>query len=125
MKFLLENRGKLLEYLGLAELKILLAEPYFDDLYELQKAIQKAQGKSMSALKALKKRIKDLADVELKPKPLLNGHDLMRLGVIAGPRLGQIAAEMYIAQLEGTVKNEQDARLWVQKWLKKHRADEK
>jgi len=129
IKFLLANRGRLLdEQMSLAELKMILAEPYFRDLYELQRAIQKARvggRKSIAALIKLRKRIKGLGDIELRPKPLLNGHDLIRLGAVPGPGLGQLAEEMYIAQLEGKLQTPQQAKQWAQKWLQKHRMIEK
>jgi poly(A) polymerase len=126
IRFLLAGRDRLLnDKMGLAELRIVLAEPYFEDLYELQRAIQKAEGKSTAALKKLRKREKSLTDVDLKPKPLLNGHDLMKLGAVPGPGLGQLAEEMYIAQLEGELETVEEASLWVQKWLQKHRMFEK
>ncbi|RKY25916.1 MAG: CCA tRNA nucleotidyltransferase [Planctomycetota bacterium] len=122
IKFLLANRGKLLEEkMSLAELKMLLAEPYFNDLYEMQRAIQKAGQKSVSALVNLRKRMNALGDVELTPKPLLNGHDLIRLGAVPGPTLGQLAQELYIAQLETNVTTAEQAERWVRRWLKKHR----
>jgi len=126
IKFLLTNRGKLLDKkMSLAELKMILAEPYFWDLYELQRAIQKAMQESVAALVNLRKRIKALGDVELRPKPLLNGHDLIRLGAVPGPGLGQLAEEMYIAQLEGSLQTAKQAENWVLKWLQKHRMLEK
>jgi poly(A) polymerase len=122
IKFLLSNRGKLLdERMSLAELKMILAEPYFNDLYEMQRAIQKAEQKSVSALVNLRKRMNALGDVELKPSPLLNGHDLIRLGAVPGPALGQLAQELYIAQLETNVTTTKQAERWVRMWLKKHR----
>jgi len=125
IKFLLANRGKLLnDKMSLAELKMTLAEPYFDDLYELQKAVQKAGQKTIAALLNLRKKIKSLGDIELKPKPLLNGHDLMKLGAVPGPALGQLARELYVAQLEGIVQTPKQAEEWVRKWLKKHQATE-
>jgi len=129
IKFLLSNRGKLLDAeMSLAELKKILAEPYFRDLYELQRAIQKTKGngrKATAPLIRLRKRIKTLGDVELKPKPLLNGHDLIKLGATPGPALGQLAEELYIAQLEGTLHTVEQARRWVRNWLQKHGAAEK
>jgi len=129
IKFLLTNRGKLLDdRMSLAELKMILAEPYFWDLYELQRAIEKARPngrKGIAALSKLRKRIKALGDVELRPKPLLNGYDLIRLGAVPGPGLGQLAEEMYIAQLEGKLQTPQQAEQWAQKWLQKHRMIEK
>ena len=75
IKFLLSNRGKLLEEeMSLSRLKKIASEPYFGDLYELQRAIQKAEGdgrKALTPLINLSRRLKALGDVELKPKPLL------------------------------------------------------
>jgi poly(A) polymerase len=129
IKFLLSNRGRLLDdRMPLSRLKMILAEPYFWDLYELQRAIQKAlpDGKAgITALTRLRKRIKNLGDIELRPKPLLSGHDLIRLGAVPGPALGQLAQELYIAQLEGKLQTTAQARQWAQKWLQKHRINQK
>jgi len=128
IKFLLTNRGKLLhEQMSLSRLRLILSESYFWDLYELQRAIQKARpdGRAgITALTKLRKRIKDLGDIELRPKPLLSGHDLIRLGAVPGPSLGQLAQELYIAQLEGQIHNSRQARQWAQNWLQKHRMTE-
>ncbi len=129
VRFLLSGRGRLLnEQMSVAELKQILAEPYFQDLYELQKAIQKSEGdgrKSITPLIKLRRRIKALGDVELQPAPLLNGHDLMRLGTVPGPALGQLSQELYIAQLEGQLQTSQEAEKWAREWLEKHnRANE-
>ncbi len=126
IRFLLANRGRLLdERMSLASLKKILAEPYFRDLFEFQGAIQKVKGggrKGMSPLINLRRRIKALGDIELKPKPLLDGHDLMRLGAVPGPALGQLAEEMYVAQLEGTLQTPEQAEHWARRWLQKHSA---
>jgi hypothetical protein len=124
---LLANRGELLdEKMSLAELKKTLAEPYFGDLFELQRAIQKVKGggEGMLPLIRLRRRIKALGNVELRPRPLLNGYDLMRLGAVAGPGLGQLSQEMYIAQLEGKLQTRQQAEGWAQKWLQRHKVAE-
>ena len=127
-KFLLANRGKLLDdQMSLADLKKILTEPYFADLYEFQRAIQMAEGgpNNTAALENLSNRIKELGDIELKPDPLLNGHDLIRLSAVPGPDLGQLSQELYIAQLEGKLHSSEQAEQWVQKWLKRHREIEK
>ena len=126
IKFLLGNRGELLEEeMSVADLKLVASEPYFRDLYELERAIQKAEGdgrKNVAPLVKLRKRIKALGDVELRPKPLLNGHDLIRLGAVPGPGLGQLAEELYIAQLEGTLRTAKQAGEWARDWLERHKA---
>jgi tRNA nucleotidyltransferase/poly(A) polymerase len=128
IRFLLANRGRLLDDgMSLGSLKMILSEPYFWDLYELQRAIQKVgdEGRrAVAPLIKLRKRIRALGDVELRPKPVLNGHDLMRLGAVAGPVLGQLSEEMYIAQLEGVLRTAEQAEQWVRNWLQKHRAEE-
>ena len=122
IKFLLAGRGKLLDSeMSLAELKLTLSEPYFRDLYELQRAIQKANQLSLSALLKLQKRARALRGQQLRPKPLLNGHKLIRLGAAPGPQVGQLAEEMYIAQLEGLLKTTDEAKYWAKKWLDNHR----
>ncbi len=123
IKFLLGNRAALLdETMSLAKLKKILAEPYFEDLLELEGAIQKVKPdgkKGKSALAGLKKRIKTLGCVELRPKPLLDGHALIRLGAAPGPAVGRLADEMYTAQLEGDLKTPEQAEQWVRNCLKK------
>jgi poly(A) polymerase len=129
VRFLLSRRGELLDdQMRVSRLRLLLAEPYFWDLYELEKAIQKASGEGRQAiapLVRLRRRIKALGDVELKPKPLLNGHDLIRLGAAPGPGLGQLAQEMYIAQLEGDLRTTAEAKQWVRDWLARRREIER
>ena len=108
MKFLLAHRGRLLEWdMSLARLKKLLAEPYFSDLYAMERAIQKATvgNQGVAPLINLRRRIRDLGGIEVKPKPLLDGHDLMHLGAVPGPLLGQLVEELYVAQLEGEVRD--------------------
>ncbi len=123
IEFLLSHRGSLLDAaMSLAPLKKFLAGPYFWDLYELERAIQKAAGarQGLTPLSKLRRRIRDLGDIDVKPKPLLNGHDLMRLGATPGPSLGQLAEELYVAQLEGDVTTGEQAEQWVGQWLSRH-----
>ena len=127
VKFLLAHRGRLLGWdMSLARLKKLLAEPHFPDLYELERAIQKATvgSKGVTPLIKLRRRIRDLGGVEVRPKPLLDGHDLMHLGAVPGPRLGKLVDELYTAQLEGEVRTREQARQWAKNWLQRHRSAE-
>jgi poly(A) polymerase len=122
IKFLLEKRDFLLqEDLSLAQFKLIISEPYFEDLYSLQKAIQKADGRSISALLAVRRRAKSLAGKELRPKPLLNGHELIQLGAEPGPQVGLIGRELYIEQLSENITTRQEAIGWVKDWLKRHK----
>jgi len=119
IKFLLMHRGKLLcDNMTLAQVKLMASEAHFADLYELQRAIQRANESSIAPLIRLRKRIKALEGTELRPAPLLDGHALMRLGAASGPAVGQLSQALYLAQLEGEVKTKTDAEQWARTWLK-------
>jgi poly(A) polymerase len=49
---------------------------------------------------------------EIRP-PLLTGHDLMAMGVAAGPAMGKLLAEIREKQLQGELKTSAEARAWV------------
>jgi poly(A) polymerase len=120
IKFLLENRGYLLgDEISLAQLKMIVSRSYFEDLYLLQKAIQKSAGKSLSPLLAIRRRVNALAGVELMPKPLLNGYEIIALGAKPGPQVGVVSKELYIAQLSEKITTKAQAVKWVKDWLKK------
>ena len=128
MKFLLANRSVLLDdEMSLADLRVLLAEPCFEDLYALEKAIQRIAGggKALTPLLRIRRRINSLGDIELRPKPLLDGYYLIRLGAVPGPMVGQLGREMYIAQLQGGIESVPEAREWVKEWLDKHKEMER
>jgi len=123
MNFLQSHRGRLLQWdMPLSRLKKLLAEAHFWDLYELERAIQKATvaDKGLTPLIKLRKRIRALAGADVKPKPLLDGHDLMHLGAVPGPVLGRLIEELYGAQLEGEVRTREQAHQWARSWLQEH-----
>ena len=86
----------------------------------MQRAVQRAGRESCGALRTVKKRVKELRGREIKPKPLLNGHELIALGARPGPMVGLLAEEMYIAQLSEKLNDKQQARRWVKKWLLRH-----
>jgi poly(A) polymerase len=122
LKFLLESRGRLLDAdMALAQLKLVVGEPYFWDLYDLQWAIQRASSATIAPLVAVRNRARQLKGSHLRPKPLLDGRELIGLGVRPGPMVGLASREMYIAQLGEQITTADQARLWVADWLKKHR----
>lgn len=52
------------------------------------------------------------------PPPLLNGNEIMDLGIPEGPEIGQIKDEMLDAQLEGRLKTRKEAEKFVREKLK-------
>lgn len=49
--------------------------------------------------------------------PALNGHDLQRLGVPPGPRLGALLADLRAAHLDGLVATREEQETWVRQQL--------
>jgi poly(A) polymerase len=58
---------------------------------------------------------------QVKPKPLLNGHDLLRLGYVPGPGLGKILRQLEEKQLSETITTRKDALAFA----KTHRSKSK
>lgn len=121
--FLLDHRDALCEVeMPLSRLKRLMHEPYFDNLMTLQRAIQKARGKSLRPLITLKHRAAAIDPAAVHPAPLLDGHELLALGAAPGPQVGTLAKELYTAQLEDRLTTPKQARTWVTEWLDAHKS---
>ena len=63
----------------------------------------------------LKHKLKEFEKEELKPKRFITGQDLIALGIIPGPIMKEILEEAYALQLEGKIKNTDEAIAWVRK----------
>jgi tRNA nucleotidyltransferase (CCA-adding enzyme) len=50
-------------------------------------------------------------------QPLLNGHDLRDLGVLAGPETGRALEELRAAVLDGEVWGRDEEEAWVRRRL--------
>jgi poly(A) polymerase len=121
LAWLLEHRGRLLDArMGLAPLKRLLVSPFFRDLFDLQRAILCSHSIPQTPLNILQRRIGALKGVDLAPKPILNGHDILALGAAPGPMVGRIAEDLYVAQLSDRIHTPHQARQFVQDWLATH-----
>ncbi|MBN2462571.1 MAG: CCA tRNA nucleotidyltransferase [Dehalococcoidia bacterium] len=49
-------------------------------------------------------------------KPLLNGGDLKKMGILAGPQIGEILNTLHIARLNGEVKTKKDEEKVAHSW---------
>ena len=59
---------------------------------------------------ALRRRADALGVLHDKPAPLVQGRDLLALGVRPGPRMGQLLAQLYGRQLDGALSSAEEAR---------------
>lgn len=63
----------------------------------------------------LKRKVREFKQEELKPKPIVNGYDLIELGIAEGPVRRTILEEVYSLQLEGRLSSREEARAWIKK----------
>lgn len=89
--------------LGLAELKLLMAEAAWPLLLDLLAADVSASGGDLYTVERLRSRASNMAPGDVTPPPLLTGDDLTALGVPAGPRMGELLKSLYHAQLNETI----------------------
>lgn len=67
----------------------------------------------LDTYKLIRSKLAELGDEELKPKPLLTGHDLIAAGYQPGPGFGKMLAAVEDAQLEGRVGSKEAAMALV------------
>jgi poly(A) polymerase len=92
-----------------ATLKRLFAEEGFEELAELWRADCLASGGSAEGYEALMARYRAMSAEEVRPDPLVTGHDLIAMGLAPGPRFADILRQVYDAQLEGRAGTKEEA----------------
>ena len=92
----------------------------FETLMQFCRCYLRAQGESDQVLRGVRRQIREWGDEPVCPRRLLDGHQLMKLGATAGPMVGQLGEELYLAQLENEVGTKGEARKWAAQWLADH-----
>ena len=65
-----------------------------------------------------KNKIIEIQSEPKLPQPLINGNDLLSIGLKPGPSFKEILAKVFDEQLEGNIKNKQQGMILVRKILK-------
>jgi len=66
-----------------------------------------------------KEKLAEFDQEVIRPEPLINGHDLIAMGLHPGPVFSEILGQVEDAQLEGILKSREEALEWVRtKFLK-------
>ena len=98
-----------------SKLKRFLRLPNFADHLELHRLDCLASHGNLNNLEFCKHKLLELKPEEIKPKPLINGHNLIAMGYKAGPFFKQILTVVEDAILEGQIRTHDDAVKFVQK----------
>ena len=81
-------------------LKRLLARPTFSEELELHRIDCTASHGELDIHRFLDTKQAGFSKEEIKPKPLVTGHDLQKIGIPPGPKMGQILNQLMDEQLE-------------------------
>jgi len=84
-----------------ATLKRFLARSYIDKELEMHRIDCSCSHNDLSIYHALLTKQKEFSQEEIKPAPLINGRDLIALGMPPGPQIGTLLNQIYDEQLEG------------------------
>lgn len=96
-----------------AKLKRFMARPTFDDELELHRVDCASSHRMMENYEFLQQKKEEFANEPIIPPPLVRGDDLIALGLKPGPRFGEILEAVETRQLEGALRDRQEALEWV------------
>ena len=98
-----------------AKLKRFMARPTFEEELELHRVDCASSHKMMDNYEFLLQKREEFANEPIIPPPLVRGDDLIALGMKPGPKFGEILEAVETRQLEGGLKNREEAVEWVKR----------
>ncbi len=94
-------------------LKRFIGMPHFEEHMALHLADCQASHGMTAAYDFIMEKFDEFADEEIKPAPLLSGKELIEMGYQPGPLFSEILDYVEEAQLEGSIKNAEEAKQLV------------
>jgi poly(A) polymerase len=98
-----------------ARLRRFMARDNFDLELELHRVDCLSSHGDLENFEFLLQKEKEFENEPLIPAPLVNGHDLIALGLSPGPRFGEILERVQTAQLEGEIHSREEALALVRR----------
>jgi poly(A) polymerase len=96
-----------------AKLKRFMARPTFNDELELHRVDCASSHGMLDNYEFLLKKKEEFANEPIIPPPLVTGDDLIAIGLKPGPKFGEILEAVETRQLEGALKDREEAIAWV------------
>lgn len=107
-----------------ADLKLLMANPAFEDLLRLLAARLMARDLPPAAWETVSRRAAAIPPQDVAPPPLLTGHDLAAWGIPQGPLYREVLDRVYYSQLNGELTDAAAAQALARRLLKEKGANE-
>jgi len=98
-----------------AKLKRFMARPTFVDELELHRVDCESSHRMLENYQFLLRKRDEFANEPIIPPPLVRGDDLIALGLKPGPKFAEILEAVETRQLEGTLRDRDDALDWVKR----------
>jgi poly(A) polymerase len=99
-------------------LRRLLGHDSFPILLELHRADTVACRGDLSNCEFVRSKLAQYSEEPILPPPLLSGSDLLDMGLEEGPRIGELLEKARDAQLEGAIRNREEALEFVRRSMK-------
>ena len=92
-----------------SKLRRLIASEEFPELLELHRADTAASHGDLRACARVEALVERLAGAPPVPPPLINGQDVLALGLMPGPLVGEILRRVENARLDGEIQTRDEA----------------
>ena len=98
-----------------ATLKKFLRQDGIDELLDLTRIDALGSNGDLSRYEFFRAKLEELSSARetLRPAPLIDGNDLIALGLAPGPKFREILGEVEEAQLDGRLCSRDEALAWV------------
>jgi len=96
-----------------ATLKRMFLKDTFETELELHRLDCASSHSDLSIYRFLKRKYAAFKRRPVLPKPMLNGHEIMKMGFEEGPLIGKIQRRLVDMQLERKVTSKKQARAWI------------
>jgi poly(A) polymerase len=97
----------------ISRLKRFMARPHFQDELELHRVDCLGSHGMLDNYDYLLRKQEEFANEPIIPPPLLRGDDLIAIGLKPGPLFGEILEQVETRQLEGTLRDREEALAWI------------
>ncbi len=104
-------------------LKRFMRLPRFPEHLELNRIDCRASHGDLANYEFMRQKFADTPFADIRPRPLLTGHDLIQLGYAPGPRFKEILAAVEDLQLEGKLNSKEEALEFVRREFSNSAAD--
>ncbi len=96
-----------------SRLKRFLRQEKFDEHLELHRVDCLASHGDLTAHRFCRQKLDELSEEEVRPPPLVTGHDLIALGLKPGPIFGELLSAIEDRQLESKLQSREQALEWL------------